>query len=573
MRWFIKVLLVLFCTTWCIHCSPLQKSNGFTTSNTLPSKYAVASAHPLATQAGIEILQQGGNAFDAAIAVTANLAVVEPYASGIGGGGFYLLHLADKNQNIMLDARETAPLSAGREMYLGKDGEATTDSVRGALAAGIPGIPAGIVHLAEVYGSMPLHKTLHTAIQLARNGFVIDARYQKRAEAALEKLTASDAAAKIFLHKNQIPEKNFVLKQKDLAYVLERIRDHGAAGFYQGEIAEKLITGVRQAGGIWQLEDLQQYQVKERYPITGHYKNTDIISAALPSSGGIVLMQILNMLSEFDLMTMDESEQIHLIVEAMRRAYRDRAHYLGDNDYVFVPIKKLISPAYAKKSISDFDPGHATESASYLQDGTIHTQTDQQEGHDTTHFSILDQEGNYVAATLSINYYFGSGFVPEGTGVLLNNEMDDFAIKPGHANLWGLVGNEANAIEPGKRMLSSMSPTFLKDQNRIAILGTPGGSRIISMVLLSTLAFAQGADAQTMTSLPRYHHQFLPDQIQHEANSFDLNTRKVLTNMGHSLKMLDRNYGNMHVIIWDQQYNTVNAASDPRGIGNAELGD
>ena len=573
MRWFIKVLLVLFCTTWCIHCSPLQKSNGFTTSNTLPSKYAVASAHPLATQAGIEILQQGGNAFDAAIAVTANLAVVEPYASGIGGGGFYLLYLADKNQNIMLDARETAPLSAGREMYLGKDGEATTDSVRGALAAGIPGIPAGIVHLAEVYGSMPLHKTLHTAIQLARNGFVIDARYQKRAEAALEKLTASDAAAKIFLHKNQIPEKNFVLKQKDLAYVLERIRDHGAAGFYQGEIAEKLITGVRQAGGIWQLEDLQQYQVKERYPITGHYKNTDIISAALPSSGGIVLMQILNMLSEFDLMTMDESEQIHLIVEAMRRAYRDRAHYLGDNDYVFVPIKKLISPAYAKKSISDFDPGHATESASYLQDETIHTQTDQQEGHDTTHFSILDQEGNYVAATLSINYYFGSGFVPEGTGVLLNNEMDDFAIKPGHANLWGLVGNEANAIEPGKRMLSSMSPTFLKDQNRIAILGTPGGSRIISMVLLSTLAFAQGADAQTMTSLPRYHHQFLPDQIQHEANSFDLNTRKVLTNMGHSLKMLDRNYGNMHVIIWDQQNNTVNAASDPRGIGNAELGD
>ena len=573
MRRLFTVSLALVCTLWCTQCVSPQDTEHQASLKNLPRKYAVASAHPLATQAGLEILKQGGNAFDAAIAVTASLAVVEPYASGLGGGGFYLLHLADTNQNVMLDARETAPLAASREMYLNETGEVTEGSIQGALAAGIPGIPAAIVHLSDHYARMPLHTSLQSAIQLAREGFVIDERYRKLAKAAFKKLSTSTEAAKIFLHQNQVPDKNFVLQQPELANALRKIRDHGLAGFYQGVMAERLVTSVQNAGGIWQKQDLLQYKVKERKPITGHYQGIDIISATLPSSGGIVLMQILNMLSEYDLLPMQETQRVHLIVEAMRRAYRDRANYLGDSDFVKVPIEILISRKYAKQNFSDFNSKVATTSSVYLQNGNIEAQTNLEEGKDTTHFSIIDQEGNYVAATLSINYYFGSGFVPEGTGILLNNEMDDFVVKPGHANLWGLVGSEANAIEPGKRMLSSMSPTFLIDNQRTAIFGTPGGSRIISMVMLSTLAFAQDADARTMVTLPRYHHQFLPDQIQYEVNRFNETTLAALMNMGHSLQKMDRKYGNMQVVIWDRLNNTVTAASDPRGIGRAGLGE
>ena len=570
MQRLIFVSLVLLCSGLCTNCVVPQENSTHTSTNELPNKYVIASAHPLATQAGIHVLNQGGNAFDAAIAVTASLAVVEPYASGLGGGGFFLLHIADKQQDIMLDARETAPLAASRDMYLDDAGEPTTGSVLGALAAGIPGIPAGITHLAENYGRLPLCTNLQPAITLAKKGFVVDAHYLQRSSISYEKLHAFTEASKIFLDKGHVPQQGFVLKQTELAYVLQKICEHGAAGFYQGEIAEKLVKSVQHAGGIWQLRDLQEYKVKLRQPITGRYKNMDIVSAALPSSGGIVLMQILNMLSEYDLPAMQESMRIHVITEAMRRAYRDRAKYLGDDDFVQVPTEKLISSTYAKQSFADFNPEQATASANYLQAKKLDKEN--REGQDTTHFSIIDQAGNYVAATLSINYYFGSGFVPQGTGVLLNNEMDDFVIKPGHKNLWGLVGGEANAIQAGKRMLSSMTPTFLIDKNRIAILGTPGGSRIISMVLLATLAFAQGADAQMMTSLPRYHHQFLPDEIQYEVNSLNRDVLSELLSLGHNLKPLNRNYGNMHVVIWDKVNKTVSAASDPRGIGTTELG-
>ena len=533
--------------------------------------FAVASAHPMATQAGIEILQLGGNAFDAAVAVTATLAVVEPYASGLGGGGFWLLHTAESDHNIMIDGRETAPLAASKDMYLDRHGEPTNQSVEGPLAAGIPGVPAGIVHLSKHYGSLPLSTTLDFAIHVAREGFAVDERYHKKVTEQSELLQQSPHAAAIFLDQGEPLMPGHVLKQPQLAEVLTRIRDYGAEGFYQGEVAQKLVAGVQQAGGIWQLEDLKEYAIKERQPITGRYKNVRVISAAPPSSGGIVLMQMLNMLSQLDTANFESTKRAHAIVEVMRRAYLERANYLGDTDFIEIPLDRLLSEQHAKELIADFDSQSASISQRYLSNAQTFNEGQILEGQNTTHFSIIDQAGNYVAATLSINYPFGCGFVPTGTGVLLNNEMDDFSIRPGHPNLWGLIGSEANAIAPGKRMLSSMSPTFLYDENRVAILGTPGGSRIITMVLLSTLEFAKGADAETMVELPRFHHQFLPDRIQFESNAIDKETQNSLTNLGHALEDLQRTYGNMHVVIWNKKTNQVSAASDPRGIGQAQV--
>jgi len=567
-RFFLLFLVVLALLLACS--TPSEQSQLLL--NSLDGNYAVASAHPLATQAGIDILQQGGNAFDAAVAVTAVLAVVEPYASGLGGGGFWLLHLAESNRNVMIDGREAAPFSATRDMYLDANGKVTKQSVNGPLAAGIPGTPAAMAYITEKYGRLSLQTTLSAAINIARNGFAVSEFYNSRANAVIDRLNNYLQTAEIFLQHGEVPQVGHVLQQPDLAKVLESISDYGANGFYRGEIATKLIASVQQAGGIWQQQDLNDYQIIERQPITGTYKNIDIVSASLPSSGGIVLMQILNMLSNFDLQSMNDVQRKHLIIEAMRRAYHDRAQFLGDVDFVDVPVEELLSMEHAEKRFADFNMHRATNSQDYIHQEDVNTLPLNEAAQNTTHFSILDQQGNHVAATLSINYYFGSGFVAEGTGVLLNNEMDDFAIQPGHTNLWDLVGNEANAIEPGKRMLSSMSPTFLYDGQRTAILGTPGGSRIISMVLLSTLAFAEGASASEIVNLPRFHHQFLPDEIQFEPDTLTLKTKNSLALMGHKLKDLGYGYGNMHTVIWDQQTKKITAASDPRGIGHAQVG-
>ena len=552
-------------------CTNVSNSPAIAIASNTKGEFAVATAHPLATQAGIKILQQGGNAFDAAVAVTAVLAVVEPYASGLGGGGFWLLHLADKQHDVMIDGREVAPLAATRDMYIDADGKPTGQSVSGPLAAGIPGTPAAIVHIAENYGRFSLAKSLLPAIHLAQNGFALTDFYIKRADAVLPRLQSFPATAEIFLANNKAPQAGFRLQQKDLARVLEQIAVRGKEGFYRGKVAQQLVASVQQAGGIWQLEDLENYKIIERQPITGNYKDLEIVSAALPSSGGIVMLQVLNMLSQFDLQTLDDVQRKHIIIEAMRRAYHDRAQFLGDQDFVDVRVDALLSKQYAENRWADFSVSHATPSKNFLHENIKRSPALNEQAQNTTHFSILDQYGNRVAATLSINYYFGSGFVAEGTGVILNNEMDDFALQPGHANLWGLVGSEANAIEPGKRMLSSMSPTFLKDDNRIAILGTPGGSRIISMVLLSTLAFAEGASVEQMVSLPRYHHQFLPDEVQFETGALAVNTVSALQSMGHRMKDLERTYGNMHAIIWDLKTKQISAASDARGIGVAKV--
>ena len=465
----------------------------------------------------------------------------------------------------MLDGRERAPLDAHRDLYLDGDGNVIAGaSVDGPLAAGIPGVPAALEHLARDYGRLPLARSLAPAIRLAREGFVVGARYRFLAERRLEALEASPAAAGVFLRHGRVPEPGYRLVQPDLAMTLERIAEEGAHGFYRGALAARLVEGVRRAGGIWRTEDLERYRVAERDPVRIRYRGAEIVSAAPPSSGGLVLGIILNVLSHFDLAAMSEAARVHHVVEAMRRAYRDRAEYMGDPDHVRVPSSRLLGADHAAALAATIAPDRATPGAAAPGDAAPG-------GTDTTHYSIVDAEGNRVAATLSINYPFGSGFMVEGTGVLLNDEMDDFAAKPGVPNLYGLVGGDANAIAPGKRMLSSMSPTFVESGGRVAVLGTPGGSRIITMVLLGILEFLDGANAERMVSAPRYHHQYLPDAISFEPDALTAPAQRQLRALGHELKPRTRTYGNMHVVIRDQRSRTLEAASDPRGGGQARV--
>ncbi|MCK5262749.1 MAG: gamma-glutamyltransferase [Gammaproteobacteria bacterium] len=525
---------------------------------------AVASAHPLATEAGIEILKQGGNAFDAAVAVTAALAVVEPYSSGLGGGGFWLLHIAKYRDDVMLDGRERAPLAATRDMYLDEQGNVIPGaSINGPLAAGIPGTVAALEQLSKKYGNLPLSTTLAAAIRYARDGFAVDEHYRKMATHRLNALQTSDAA-EIFLRDDLVPKLGEIITQPDLAEAIELIAQHGAKAFYTGELAKKMVASVKAHGGIWSMEDLAEYKVVERSPEVIVYKGMRFVTAPPPSSGGLALAEMLNMLSFYELEKMKPAERAHILTEVMRRAYRDRAEHLGDPDFIDVPADLLTSSVYTNKLVKSISRKKATPSASLK---AVAEPTGQ--GTDTTHFSIIDAEGNRVSSTMSINYPFGSGFVAQGTGILLNDEMDDFSAKPGVPNVYGLVGAEANAIEPGKRMLSSMSPSFLETSNRVAILGTPGGSRIITMVLLSMLDFYQGGGAESMVKLGRFHHQYLPDKITFEPGVFDTDVVKALTAKGHQVEAMSSSYGNMHVIVANKKTKRVEAASDPRGVGQA----
>ncbi len=540
----------------------------FIGGQTQAGQVAVASAHPLATRAGIEILQNGGNAFDAAIAVSAVLAVVEPYSSGIGGGGFYLLHRARDNRQVMLDARERAPLLGHRDMYLDSSGKVVSDlSMNGAMAAGIPGIPAAFEHLQRHYGNLQLQRSLSRAIEYAEQGFEIEDYYRRMADFRLEVLQRYASTRPIFLRDGEVPASGTLIRQTDLARTLRAIAAQGRDGFYRGEVAGKLVDAVRANGGIWSLQDLNQYQVVEREPVRFRYRDAEIIAASLPSSGGIVLAAIFNMLDELRHHQAGPVLRVHQLVEAMRRAYRDRAEYLGDSDYVEVPVERLTSRAYARELLRNYSAQKATPSSE------LRAIADSGGGADTTHFSIVDDEGNMVAATLSINDPFGSGLVAAGTGVLLNDEMDDFSASPGVPNAYGLLGSGANAIEPGKRMLSSMTPAFVRTSKRTLVSGTPGGSRIITMQLLGMLEFLKGSDAHGIVSRPRFHHQYFPDAISHEDNAFDQALIDGLRSRGHQLKQMSYRYGDMHSIIIDHQSGKLDAASDPRIIGSAVVAD
>jgi len=530
-----------------------------------PSSAAIATAHPSATDAGVEILSAGGNAFDAAVAITAALAVVEPYGSGLGGGGFWLLHRAENGRQTMVDGREVAPLSASKNMYLDKNGDVIKGaSINGPKAAGIPGVPAGLEYLAKRYGRLSLKETLAPAIKYAEEGFPVTERYQKLASYRLKIMQSYPSTAAIFLQDNQVPNLDYKIIQKDLAETLRQIATHGSTYFYTGGLASRMIQNIRNKGGIWSTQDLSAYRVIEREPVVSQYKNLRITSAPPPSSGGIVLAQILTMLEGFDLNNVEDIERMHIVIEAMRRAYRDRAAYLGDPDFTEIPQQRLLDKDYLEGLAVTIDPDQATPSY-ILGDIPVSQQT----GTNTTHFSVIDKEGNRVAATLSINLPFGSGFVVPGTGVLLNNEMDDFSAKAQIPNAYGLVGDQANAIEAGKRPLSSMSPTFIETDDKVGILGTPGGSRIISMVLLGILDFADGYLPNSWVSVSRYHHQYLPDEVQFEKGGLGYLQQRALEKRGHVLKEKNRRYGNMQAILWDKKINQVFAASDPRGEGKA----
>jgi gamma-glutamyltranspeptidase / glutathione hydrolase len=524
-----------------------------------PGQGAVASAHPLATAAGMEVLAAGGNAFDAAVAVSAALGVVEPYSSGLGGGGFWLLHFAEDGRQVFVDARETAPREAHASMYLDAQGDPVPGlSLNGPLAAGIPGTPAAYVHVSERYGRLPLSRALAPAIRHARDGYPVYERMRFGLNFKADQLRRWPGAEAL-LPGGEVPAVGAVMRLAGLAEVMERLVEDGAAGFYEGEIAARMVEAVRANGGIWTLEDLAAYRVVEREPLVAEFDGgLRLVLAPPPSAGGVAMIQAMNMLRSFELGELDATDRAHLVIEALRRAFRDRG-YLGDPDFVDMPLERLLHPAYAAGQATSIRLDRATPSGVFAP---LHAR---EGGDQTTHFSIIDADGNRVAVTQSLNGWYGSSFLVPGLDLLLNNEMDDFTVKPGEPNLYLLVGANANEIAPGKRMLSSMTPTFIESPRGVAVLGTPGGSRIISMVLLASLAWLEGADAGRMAELPRYHHQYLPDQVVHEAGAFSAEQAATLEARGHVLQESRRLYGNMNVVTWERESNRVEAATDPRG--------
>lgn len=527
-----------------------------------PGHAAIASAYPLATNAGIEILAKGGNAFDAAVAVAAALAVVEPCCSGLGGGGFFLLRRASDGHEAMIDLREMAPGAAARDMYLDKDGNVVPGLSRdSALAAGIPGEPAGLAHLAKKYGKLPLATSMAPAIKLARDGFPLYERMRGAVNFKKDAFLKTPDATSVFLVNGEVPPIGTLIKQPDLANSLAVLATKGADGYYKGAFAKKLVDGVKQLGGNWTEADLANYKVVERAPVVGHYRGARIVSGAPPTSGGVALIDALNILEGFELDKLDAVTRMHLVVEAMRRVHRDRAVYLGDPDFVDVPVERLINPYYAAGQRASIRMDRATPSAS------LPGVDAPSPGPSTTHFSVIDKDGNLVAATITLNFFYGSGLMIPGTGILLNNQMDDFSSKPGVPNGFQLIGGDANAIAPKKRPLSSSTPTFVEGPKGLMVIGSPGGSRIIGMVILGTLNFMDGKSAQEIVAAPRYHHQFSPDVIEYEPGTLTADERAQLEARGHSLKEGSRKWGNTQVVTWDYETGKVEAASDPRGVG------
>ncbi|HTC27516.1 gamma-glutamyltransferase [Dyella sp.] len=532
-----------------------------------PGHAGIASANALATQAGFEVLAKGGNAFDAAIAVASTLSVVEPESSGIGGGFMATMHVAAGNRDVFIDAREAAPAAVNPKDYLNPDGTPNRDTaLKGPFSAGIPGEPAGLVWLAKHYGKLTLADSLAPAIRTARDGFKPDNRLLGSIEDEQKNLQRWPASATKFLPNGKVPAAGEIWRDPDQAHTLQLLGQYGNAGFYSGETAKKIVDAVHAAGGNWTLKDLSSYSVKERLPITLDYRGYKIITAPPPSSGGVAIAEILNILSGFDLTKLDQVHRVHLVVESMRRAFRDHNDYLGDPDFVKMPLNMLLSPYYADGLRQTILPDKATPSS------MLAPSSSEDPGMHTTHFSIIDADGNMVAITATVNYVLGSTFVADGTGVLLNDEMDDFALVPNKPNVYGLLGSKANAPEPGKRMLSSMSPSIVIGPDRTAVIGSPGGSTIITQVLEGILAFIDGGDAHDVAAHKRFHHQYMPDVVMVEPGTFDASTSDALTKMGYTLKQREP-WGFMNVVIWDRRTNKVDAASDPRradGLGKVQ---
>jgi gamma-glutamyltranspeptidase/glutathione hydrolase len=524
------------------------------------SKGMVATQHYLASQVGAEILAAGGNAVDAAVAVGFALAVVLPRAGNLGGGGFMMVHLAEGNKTIAIDYREMAPAKAHRDMFLDASGDVDSNKSRFShAAAGVPGTVAGLIHVQEKYGVLTLDKVLQPAIGLAEFGFAVSNDLSQKLH-LYEHLQKNPATMKAYFSADGRAYKpGEILKQADLAWSLKLILKNGAAAFYRGEIAQRIVTEMERADGLITLADLNNYRVVERQPILGNYRGYQVASMPPPSSGGVHLVQMLNVLESVPLREYGygSASSIHWMVESMKRAYADRSKYLGDPDFTPVPVAAITDPAYAQaiyKSISAdrATPAREVQPAADLVD----------ESRDTTHYSIMDSQGNAVANTYTLNFSFGSGITVPGTGILLNNEMDDFSSKPGVPNAYGLLGAEANSIAQGKRPLSSMTPTLVfKDSKPWLVTGSPGGSRIITTTLqaiVNTIDYDMNVAAAV--SVPRFHNQWLPDKVFFE-KGFSPDTLSIMQAKGHNVLQV-RAMGSAQSVMWEagQFY----GAADPR---------
>ncbi len=536
-------------------------------------KGMVVSASTIASKIGVEIMKKGGNAIDAAVAVGFALAVTYPFAGNIGGGGFMVIHLKD-GKNVAIDFREKAPLAASRNMYLDKSGNYLSElSKEGTTSAGVPGSVAGLLYVLKKYGTMPLAEVIQPAIDLAKNGWILDQHSAESFKETLPEFKKYPSSFKIFSDNGEAFKEGALFKQPDLAWTLEQIKEKGRDGFYKGKVAELLVKQVRSMGGYFTQKDLDKYEPVERVPVTGTYRGYKIVSMPPSSSGGVALIELLNILENYHFTPEDwgSSEYIHKIVEAMKYVYADRTYHLGDSDFYNVPLKGLISKAYAKtifeKIQSDGDkavPSVKVKAGEPLK---------YQESMETTHYSIYDEYGNAVSTTTTLNSGFGSKIVVAGAGFLLNNEMDDFSAKPGVPNQFGLMGTEGNSIQPEKRMLSSMTPTIvLKDGKPYIVIGSPGGSTIITVVLqviMNCIDFKM--NIQEAVDMPRIHHQWMPDEIFYEKFSLNKDTKEKLIKMGYKLADMRHTFkilGIAEGIMIDNHI--IYGAADPRGSGSAE---
>ncbi|MBE2897419.1 gamma-glutamyltransferase [Pasteurellaceae bacterium 20609_3] len=528
----------------------------------------VATEQALATQVGLEILKQGGNAVDAAVGVGFALAVVLPNAGNLGGGGFMVVHDAKSGENIALDFREIAPAKASRDMYLDDSGNVVDGkSLFTHFAVGVPGTVAGMAHALEKWGSMPLDKVVAPAIKLAEEGFVVSDTLGDTLASEEDILGKWPASKAIFFKDGKPLASGDKLVQQDLANSIKLIAKEGAKAFYEGEIAQKIVDEMAQHGGLITLDDMKNYKVVERKPVEGEYHGYKIVTMPPPSSGGIHLVQLLNILERYPLKEfgLNSAKTIHHYAEAMKLAYADRSEYLGDPDFVQVPVKGLTSKKYADELAGTIS-GVNVRPSSEIKPG----KPQPYESDQTTHYSIVDKDGNAVAVTYTLNLNFGSGIVADGTGILLNNEMDDFSAKPGVPNAFGLIGGDANAVEANKRPLSSMTPTIvMKDDKPWLVTGSPGGARIITTVLqsiLNTIDF--GLNPAEAISVPRVHHQWLPDEIRIE-DGISPDTVHLLENQGYKVK-LKSTMGRVQII--QVREDGLYGASDPRNPDGATLG-
>jgi len=531
----------------------------------------VVSAHPLGSEAGISMLRKGGNAVDAAVATAFAISVVEPFSAGIGGGGFLLLHWTPTKEIKALDFRERAPQRASRDMYLDKTGKVIPNaSLNGHLSVAVPGTVAGLYEVHKRYGKLSWQEVVAPSIRLARDGFVVSDLYVQTAQLRQEVLQQNPAAQQIFLKQGKLYEPGERLVQRDLAKTLTAIAQDPRS-FYTGETAQAIARDMAQNGGLITLDDLKAYKPTWREPVCGSFRKAQICSMPPPSSGGIHLLQILNLIGDTDFKTLGwhHPDALHLLVEAMRIAYADRSQYLGDPDFVKVPVAALTSRAYAAKRRQEISLQQARSSSEVKPVDPKILQRVSQESPETTHLTVVDDQRNAVSLTFTVNYHFGSGVVVPGTGILLNDEMDDFAAAPNVPNVFGLVGSEANAIAPNKIPLSSMTPTIVTENGRLRLAtGSPGGSRIITTVLQIVLnVLDYDMDAGAAVSAPRIHHQWLPDEVWLERWGFDVATAENLRRRGQKIKDQPP-WGNANVVVQTPD-GTLQGAADPRGEGVA----